>query len=88
VENYKIQIKPSALKELEKLPKKILSQLVKRIQNLKKNPTPPGCEKLTGQDHYRIRQGNYRAVYSINNAKSIVDIVKIGHRKEIYRQKS
>jgi len=86
VVKYRLFIKPSAVKELNKLPKKDLQMIVKRIQNLASDPRPPGCEKLTSDEKYRIRQGSYRVVYSIEDSRLIVWIVKIGHRKDIYRK--
>ena len=86
--NYKILIKPSAKKELEKLPKKDLQKIVNKIQNLAVNPRPAGCEKLSGDDKLRIRQGNYRIVYSIEDSALIVFVVKIGHRRDIYKKRS
>jgi len=87
VVRYKIQIKPSAKKELFKLPKKELRKVVDKIRSLSLNPRPPGCEKLSGEEKYRIRQGNYRIVYSIGDKLLIVIVVKIGHRKEVYRKR-
>ncbi len=85
--NYKIKIKPSAVKELEKLPKKDLKKVVIKIQSLAFDPRPPGCEKLSGEEKYRIRQGNYRIIYSIeDNILSIV-VVKVGHRRDIYKKR-
>lgn len=83
--NYKILIRKSAAKELEKLPHKELERVVIRIQALADNPRPAGVEKLSGFDRYRIRQGNYRIVYSIQDNELTVWIIKVGHRKEIYR---
>ncbi len=82
---YKITIKKSAAKELEDIHKKDLRRIVKRIQSLTQNPRPHGCQKLSGQSRFRFRQGDYRIVYSIDDKDCIVDIVKIGHRREIYR---
>jgi len=82
---YKISFKKSAFKELENIPKPNLQKIIKRIQDLKENPLPVGCQKLTNYDLYRIRQGDYRIVYLIDNKKSELKIFKIGHRKEIYR---
>ena len=82
---YKIAIKKSAAKELEDIPKKDLQKIIKRIQALAQNPRPQGAQKLSGQQHFRVRQGDYRIVYSVNDKDLIVDIVKIGHRREIYR---
>ncbi len=82
---YKITIKKSAAKEFEDIPKKDLQKIIKRIQTLAQNPRPQGAQKLSGQQHFRVRQGDYRIVYSIDDKKLIIDIVKIGHRREIYR---
>lgn len=85
--NYKILIKPSAKKELEKLPKKDLQRIVIKIQGLSADPRPTGCEKLSEDDKFRIRQGNYRIVYSIEDNELIVFVIKIGHRRDIYRKR-
>ena len=82
---YRITIKKSAAKELEALPKKDLQRIIKRIQTLAQNPRPDGSQKLSGQEQYRVRQGDYRIVYSIEDKELLVDIFKIGHRREIYR---
>ena len=83
---YRILIKPSAVKEIEAISqKKDRQRLVDRISRLADNPRPPGCEKLSGQDKYRIRQGRYRIVYSIEDQDLIVYVVKVGHRKDVYR---
>jgi len=84
VEEYKIAIKPSALKELDGTQKKIAQQIVKRIWGLSTNPRTIGCQKLSGQERYRIRQGDYRVVYAITDSTRTVEIVKIGHRREVY----
>ena len=81
---YKIEIKKSAAKELFLMPKKDLKRILKRIKNLSVDPRPIGCVKLSGQDRYRIRQGNYRILYSIEEEILVVYVVKIGHRKDIY----
>lgn len=82
---YKITIKKSAAKELQEIPKKNLKKIVKRIQSLSENPRPTGSQKLSAQEKYRVRQGDYRIVYSIDDKELLVDIVKIGHRREVYR---
>ena len=81
---YRIEIKPSALRELERIPKKIAQQIVKRIRFLSENPRPAGCQKLSGQERYRVRQGDYRVVYGIDDSTKFVDVVKIAHRREVY----
>ena len=82
---YKITVKKSAAKELEEIPGKELRKIVRRIQSLAQNPRPHGSQKLSRQEQYRVRQGDYRIVYSIDDKDSVIDIVKIGHRREIYR---
>jgi mRNA interferase RelE/StbE len=85
VANYKVLIKPSAIKELNKIPKKDLSKITARIQALTNDPCPPGCEKLSAQNAYRIRQGVYRIVYSIEDDNLIIVVIKIGHRRDVYK---
>ena len=82
---YKVFIRASASKELAVIPKKSLQKTVDRIRCLEENPKPVGCEKLSAQERYRLRQGNYRIVYSILDNEQTIHIVKIGHRKEVYR---
>lgn len=86
MERYKIFIKKSAVSELEDIPKKDLKQIIRRIQSLAQNPRPHGSQKLSAKEQYRIRQGNFRIVYSIQDEELIVHIVKIGHRREVYRR--
>lgn len=85
--SYKVLIKTSAAKELSAVGSKADRQrLVARIQGLAENPRPHGSQKLAGySDRYRIRQGNYRIVYLINDDASEVTIYKIGDRKDVYR---
>ena len=83
--SYKLLIKPSAAKELEAVPRKDRRRIVARIRNLSVKPRPPGCERLSGHDVYRVRQGNYRVVYAVQDADLAVVIITIGHRREVYR---
>jgi len=85
VGSYKILIKPSAVKEIEAIPQRDRQRIVARIQGLSSNPRPPGSEKLSGQDKFRVRQRVYRIVYSVNDDEPSLLIVKVGHCKEIYR---
>jgi mRNA interferase RelE/StbE len=85
VANYELQIKPSAVKEIGKLPRKDRSKIVQKIRALAVNPRPHGCEKLSAEEKYRARQGDYRVVYSIDDNERVVLVVKVGHRKEVYR---
>lgn len=83
---YSLFIKPSAVKEIETIdsvPER--RRVVRRIENLADEPRPPGCEKLSGGHKYRVRQGNYRIVYAVEDEKLVVSVVKVGHRKEVYR---
>ncbi|MEO8315065.1 MAG: type II toxin-antitoxin system RelE/ParE family toxin [Pseudomonadota bacterium] len=84
---YKLSIKPSAGKELEAVGSKVdRTRIIAKISALATNPRPQGSEKLAGHDdRYRVRQGNYRVVYEINDRASQVTIYKIGHRREVYR---
>jgi mRNA interferase RelE/StbE len=85
VASYKLLIKPSAVKELETIPARDRRRLATRIRSLASTPRPPGSEKLTGVELYRIRQGNYRVLYEIQDATLVVLVIKIGHRRDIYR---
>jgi len=85
VESFRIYIKPTAVKEIESLPKKDRLRIIAKIKTLAENPRPSGCEKLSGEDKYRIRQGSYRLVYSIQDDAREVLIVKVGHRRDVYR---
>ena len=82
---YKVFFKKSVQKDIDPIPKKDLRKIMERIGALAENPRPPGCEKLTGQEKYRLRQGNYRIVYSIQDNECTIWIVKVGHRKDVYR---
>ena len=82
---YKVFFRKSVEKDFSIIPKKDLRKILQRIDTLADDPRPSGCEKLTGQERYRIRQGKYRIVYSIQNNKLTIWIVKVGHRSNIYR---
>ena len=82
---YKVYFRESVEKDFREIPKKELGKILERIELLTTEPRPSGCEKLTGQERYRVRQGRYRIVYSIQDNELTVWIVKIGHRKDIYR---
>ena len=82
--NYKIEIKKSATKEIARLPKNILKRVLTKIQSLSNEPRSSGCKKLTADEKYRVRVGDYRILYSIEDEKLVVYVVKVGHRKKIY----
>ena len=86
MEKYKVVLKPSAVKELESVPrKKDRQRIIQSIGLLADNPRPPGSTKLSGYDRYRIRMGSYRIVYGIEDDALVVYVVKVGHRKDVYR---
>lgn len=83
---YKLTFKKSAVKEINNLPKKLLNSLVKVIDSLEENPRPEGCIMLKGKEKlWRIRYGDYRIVYSIDDKIEIIEINRIRHRKDVYR---
>ncbi len=83
--SYRLLIKPSAAKELGALPLKDRKRIATKIQHLASEPRPAGTEKLSGQEKYRLRQGDYRVLYSADDVQLVTVIVKIGHRRDIYR---
>ncbi len=83
---YKIKISATAEKSLRKIPKKDLSKIIDSVKSLSINPYPDGCRKLEGEENiYRIRQGTYRIIYEIHKNILSILVLKIGHRKDIYR---
>jgi mRNA interferase RelE/StbE len=86
VARYRLLIKSSAVKDIEAMPlKQDRQRVVERISKLAEDPRPFGSEKLSGQDKYRVRQGRYHILYVIEDQDLIVQVVKIGHRKDVYR---
>jgi mRNA interferase RelE/StbE len=85
VAKYNILIKPSAVKEIENIPRKDRLRIIQKIQELANIPRPQGCEKLTGKNRYRIRQGVYRIVYSVSDRDLHIIVVKVGHRRDVYK---
>jgi mRNA interferase RelE/StbE len=87
VAKYSVFIKPSAVKEIEAVSrKKERQQIMQHIGQLADTPRPPGCQKLSGYDRYRIRQGSYRIVYGIEDEELVVYVVRVAHRKDVYRK--
>jgi len=82
---YKVRFKRSAVKELESIPKIDTQRIVQRIKNLENEPRPAESRKLSSYDLFRVRQGDYRIVYFVDDKKLELQIFKIGHRKEIYK---
>ena len=86
MEKYKVSLKHSAVKEIEAIPqKKERQRIIRRIGQLASNPRPPGSTKLSGHNKYRIRQGSFRIVYSIEDDELVIVVVKVGNRKDVYR---
>jgi len=82
---YSVRLKDRAERELRKLPQKEIVRIVRRLRELALDPRPYGCQKLSGVELYRIRQGDYRVLYTIYDDEHLVEIIKIGHRREVYR---
>ena len=83
--SYRLLIKPSAVKEIEDLPRRDRRRIVATIQTLSADPRRRGSEKLSGHELYRVRQGNYRIVYAIQDADLSVVVVRVAHRRDAYR---
>lgn len=83
--SYRLEFKRSVAKDLRGLPKADIQRILDRIEALGEDPRPPGCEKLSASERYRVRQGPYRILYEIHDAHLVVLVVKVGHRREVYR---
>jgi mRNA interferase RelE/StbE len=85
VDGYSVLIRRSAEREVGRLPEAIRRLLVRRIRALGDEPRPPGSRKLSGREGYRIRQGEYRVVYTVDDATRVVTVVRVAHRSDVYR---
>ena len=83
--SYRIVVKKSVSKDLKKIPKKDILRILEAIKSLAQDPRPPQSKKLSGQERYRLRQGNYRILYSIEDEQLVVQVVKVGNRRDVYR---
>ncbi|MGC1951973.1 MAG: type II toxin-antitoxin system RelE/ParE family toxin [Gammaproteobacteria bacterium] len=83
--SFKVTVKQSVAKDLGRIPKTEVAKILKRIQALAVEPRPPGAEKLSGQEKYRLRQGVYRIIYEIKDEELVVVVVKVGHRRNVYK---
>ena len=83
--SYKLKVRPSVYKDLEKIPHKDQIKIIKRIQSLAVNPRPHGYKKLMGQNRYRVQQGDYRIIYEIHDSELIIWVVTVGNRRDVYR---
>ena len=82
---FELRVRPFVAKDLKSLPKQSILRILELIEGLREDPRPIGSEKLSGLERYRIRQGRYRILYSIFDAEVVVEIVTVGHRKDVYR---
>lgn len=82
---YRVELKKSVLKDVASIPKKDLQRIILAIESLADDPRPPQSKKLSGLEQYRVRQGNYRVLYAIEDDVLIVFVVAVGHRKEIFK---
>jgi len=85
VGSYRLLIKRSAAKELERLPVKARRRIAAQIRTLSTTPRPVGIQQLSGQQRYRLRQGDYRVLYAIDDETRTVTVVAVGHRRDVYR---
>jgi len=85
--SYELMFRQSVAKDLRALPRRDVRRILNRIRSLAGDPRPPGCEKLSGREIYRIRQGVYRIVYAIEDARLVVEIIRIAHRRDVYRDR-
>lgn len=83
---YELRFKPSVAKDLRTIPQADARRILARIDALRGDPRPPGAEKLAAQERYRLRQGNYRVLYTVADAELVVEIVKVGHRRNVSRE--
>jgi mRNA interferase RelE/StbE len=84
---FTIEWKRSAVKELRRLPKEAVARILEAVGGLRADPFPPGARKLAGAEHtYRIREGNYRVIYSVVAAQLVVEVIRVGDRKDVYRK--
>lgn len=82
---YVVSLKRSAERELERLPTQVHDRIVERLLTLKEDPRPVGVRKLRGREGYRIRSGNYRVLYLIDDKRKVVEILSVAHRRDVYR---
>ncbi len=83
--SYKIIVKKSVAKDLKSIPKKDVQRILSAIQKLADDPRPPQSKKLSGQERYRIRQGSYRILYTIEDDQLVICVVKVGNRRDVYK---
>jgi mRNA interferase RelE/StbE len=84
---YELRFKPSVAKDVRGIPRTEGRRVLARIESLRDDPRPPGCEKLSAHERYRLRQGSYRILYSVSDADVAIEIVRVAHRREVYRER-
>lgn len=85
---YRIEVSATAEKQIRKLNKADQIRVLRAIQNLAKEPRPPGTRKLRGyEDVYRVRVGTHRILYSIESGRLLIIVLKVGHRRDVYRER-
>jgi mRNA interferase RelE/StbE len=85
VNSYAVEVKPAARRELEALPDHLLSRVVRKLESLGHNPRPEGCKKLRGyKNQWRVRVGDWRVLYIIDDMTKLVSVTRIAHRREVY----
>lgn len=84
--NYKLVFKKSVTKDLRPIPNQDVVRILQRMEQLQENPRPVDSEKLSGQERYRVRQGLYRIIYEVVDELLVVTVVKVGHRKHVYKR--
>lgn len=82
---YELRVRPSVAKDLRGIPTADVKRILSRMEGLCDDPRAPGCEKLSGAELYRVRQGVYRIVYEIHDEWIVVEVIRVGHRGEVYR---
>jgi mRNA interferase RelE/StbE len=84
---FTVEWKRSAVKELKRLPKDVVARLLETVEGLRADPFPAGVRKLAGVEHtYRIREGAYRVIYSVTASRLVIEVIRVGHRKDVYRK--
>jgi mRNA interferase RelE/StbE len=84
---YELRVRPSVAKDLRGIPRADVKRILARMEGLRYNPRAPGCERLSGAELYRVRQGAYRIVYEIHDEWIVVEVIRVGHRGEVYRSR-
>ncbi|MDF1542787.1 MAG: type II toxin-antitoxin system RelE/ParE family toxin [Anaerosomatales bacterium] len=84
--SYEVRFRTSVRKDLRRIPSADVARIMERIGALADDPRPPGAEKLSTRERYRIRQGDYRIIYEVEDRVVTVWVVKVGHRRDVYRR--